>query len=81
MKQAINEQFDIWTDRTPETAEVKAAREKVQEFLNTLTEEQDKRLFEYISEVQQQAFEGGFCMAMRLAAECFSGKSGYDKCD
>ncbi|MCD7762708.1 MAG: hypothetical protein LUI14_05835 [Lachnospiraceae bacterium] len=81
MKRAINEQFDIWVDRTPETAEVKAARVRVQEFLDTLTEEQDKRLFEYISEVQRQAYEGGYCMAMRLAAECFSGKCGYDKRD
>lgn len=51
------------------------AEEKSLDVLENLLQDEDSRLFDYISEIQRQTFIGGYRMAMQLAMECF-GKDG-----
>lgn len=68
-KNLIEHHFSIWLERDYKPTEKQKA---VVPFLETISEENDTLLFDYISEVQEEAFYGGFAMAMQLAADCYA---------
>lgn len=71
MKKALERQFDIWREETPDSPEVTAALKNALDVLENLSKEADARLSKYILGLEQQAFAAGFRIAMQLAAECF----------
>ncbi|MCD8397923.1 MAG: hypothetical protein LUD12_12225 [Lachnospiraceae bacterium] len=79
MKAAIESQFAIWTAMVPESREVLAAKQRAGALLDRLTNSECEVLLEYLDQVQRQGFYGGYCMAMRLAAESMSGEGAYER--
>lgn len=65
----IDDFFNVWLDRMTEPSE---AQKAVAPYLEDISEDFDKKLFGYISEVQEQAYYAGFAMAMQLAADCYA---------
>ncbi|MCC8044179.1 MAG: hypothetical protein LIP12_01605 [Clostridiales bacterium] len=65
----IDDHYEIYNARrTQPTARLKA----LEPYLATISEEFDAKLFEYIDEVQQNAYRAGFATAMQLAADCYA---------
>lgn len=61
--------FDIWLEKICKPTEKQKA---VAPYLETIPEDFDRKLFDYIAEIQQQAYYAGFSMAMQLAADCYA---------
>lgn len=65
----IDDLFNVWAERVTEPTE---AQKRLAPYIEIISEEFQDRLFEYISEIQENAYHAGFAMAMCLAADCYS---------
>ncbi|MCC8044013.1 MAG: hypothetical protein LIP12_00750 [Clostridiales bacterium] len=68
-KNLIDHHFNLWLERIHKPTEKQKSAYSV---IESMQEEKNTLLYEYISEVQEQAFYGGFVMAMQLAADCYA---------
>lgn len=70
-KNLIDEHFGTYIERAVEPTE---KLEAVTPYLKNISEDFDEKLFDYIEEVQKDAYYAGFATAMQLAADCYAEK-------
>ncbi|MCD7716940.1 MAG: hypothetical protein LUI39_10905 [Lachnospiraceae bacterium] len=63
----IDLHYSVWLERVYKPTEKLKA---VTPFLESISEEDDKRLFDYISEIQRDAYHAGFADGVQLMKDC-----------
>ncbi|MCD7743986.1 MAG: hypothetical protein LUI13_01625 [Lachnospiraceae bacterium] len=66
----IDALFDIYLSRT--VTDPGGKQKAVEPYLETISEDFDEKLFDYIGEVQKSAYYAGFATGVQLMQDCYA---------